>query len=80
MPSNNNDYYVLVIKVEGGTIWTTTSKFGEERELFVGFFNARTESIIEDAVLIKDSECIAFGDEDVYSTIKDLVFTHHLQK
>ena len=75
--NNNNAYYVLIVK-QNGVITTNTFNYGEESQMIALFSTKRLLGFIDDAVLLKNEECIAFGEQSVYSTSMNLVFSYHI--
>lgn len=77
MSKTNSDYYVLIVK-QNGIIKTNTFNYGEESQMIELFTTTRLLGFIDDAVLLKNDECIAFGEQYVYSAAMNLVFSYHI--
>lgn len=74
------DVEYLIIVQRDGTIESRTFKYMEESKMVAWFGIIRMLGNISDAVLLKNLEAIAFGEQSVYDSSMNLVFEYHLYK
>lgn len=74
------DVEYLIIVQQDGSIESRVFKYSQESQMVAWFSAVRIIGGINDVVLLKNLEAIAFGEQSVYSASMNMVFEHHLYK